>query len=113
MIKKIKQIFAFIANLMHSIFFKDYQWYIVSDEPPVIKGKTIFIIKDGIEPDTLLFKCPCGCKSLIHLNLLPDAKPKWNFQIKSKNKLTITPSIWRTTGCKSHFFIRNNRIVWA
>jgi hypothetical protein len=64
-------------------------------------------------PDSLVFRCPCGCHTDIFLNLLKDAKPIWRFHISKKNKITITPSIWRKVGCKSHFFIRKGKIEWA
>jgi len=46
-------------------------------------------------------KCPCGCRDDIELNLV-DVKPSWKV-----NGNSITPSINKLYGCKSHFTITN------
>jgi hypothetical protein len=92
---------------------KKIKYEFVKDLPNYIKDERIYIIKDGINPDSLAFKCPCGCDSIIFLNLLKDAKPCWKFRITKKGNITISPSVWRKIGCKSHFFIREGRIDWV
>lgn len=52
-------------------------------------------------------KCPCGCGETITGQLFPCERPRWTIVGNS-----ITPSINRTTGCKSHFSITNG-IVYA
>ena len=52
---------------------------------------------------TITLRCPCGCNDLIILNTIKDTKPCWSIQ----NNNTITPSINRIVGCKSHFTITN------
>lgn len=47
-------------------------------------------------------KCSCGCGDVIYINLIQETKPKW--QVKGNS---ITPSVNRTTGCRSHFTITN------
>lgn len=85
----------------------------MADEPKVIKNKKLYIIQDGQIADTLIFQCPCGCKERIYLNLLPDAKPRWRYEVSKNKRVTIFPSIWRKKGCGSHFFIRNSNVIWA
>jgi len=71
--------------------------------------------KKGLDvcPDSLAFKCPCGCDTTIFLNLLFDAKPRWKYYITKKGNISISPSVWRKVGCKSHFYIRESRISWC
>ena len=90
-----------------------YKFAFIGDLPEVIPNKTIFIVVEDKNPDSLVFKCPCGCNTDIYLNLLKDAKPRWNFRITKKNKIKISPSVWRKVGCKSHFFVRNGRSDWV
>ena len=85
----------------------------VEEFPNNVNEKTIYIVGDIKEPWLLAFSCPCGCHNLIQLNLLKEAKPRWKFQIVNKSKITISPSIWRTSGCKSHFFIHKSKIDWV
>lgn len=85
----------------------------VEDNPDSISENIIFVVQDGNLPELLAFKCPCGCKAGIILNLLPDASPKWSYLINEEGKINIYPSIWRKNGCKSHFFIRESNVDWA
>lgn len=104
-----------------SWFKKRYNFYtsskftfeIKEDLPELIPEYKILIVKDGDKPDSLAFKCPCGCNSIILLNLLEDARPRWNYNLTNKGKISISPSIWRKFGCKSHFFIRESRVEWV
>lgn len=47
-------------------------------------------------------KCPCGCGDTIKGQLYPLESPSWKVQGNS-----LSPSIDRTVGCKSHFTITN------
>lgn len=84
----------------------------VSDEPEFILSNKIYIIKEGNQPDSLLFLCPCDCGNKIYLNLLPDANPRWAISF-SNSKITVMPSINRTVGCGSHFFIISGKVRWV
>jgi hypothetical protein len=90
-----------------------YQIHYSEDVPQNIKDDTIYIIQDGLKPESLAFKCPCGCNSNIILNLLEDASPRWRYEILSNDSLNIYPSIWRKSGCKSHFFIVESIVKWV
>ncbi|MGO9145122.1 MAG: DUF6527 family protein [Desulfomonilia bacterium] len=57
--------------------------------------------------------CPCGCQAVIQLNLLTSTRPVWQFERHPIMDLpTLSPSIRRTQGCKSHFFLRRGRVHW-
>jgi Family of unknown function (DUF6527) len=56
--------------------------------------------------------CPDGCGEVITLNLDPRTDKAWRIY-KSPRGLTLFPSIWRDTGCKSHFVLWNSVISWA
>ncbi len=85
----------------------------VEEAPTILHDRTIYLVGNIDEPWVIAFKCPCGCNSIIHLNLLEDAEPRWKYSLTSKKRVTISPSIWRTKGCKSHFFIRKSRVNWV
>jgi len=57
--------------------------------------------------------CPCGCGDKIHLNLLEDDSPCWSLRQERDGAVSLRPSVWRTKGCRSHFFIHNSRIDWC
>lgn len=62
-------------------------------------------------PRWLLLQCPCGCGETIPVNLDYRAGKAWRLYRKRKTGLTIFPSIWRDTGCQSHFIVWRDRIL--
>jgi hypothetical protein len=47
-------------------------------------------------------KCPCGCGDIIYLPMIEGDRPQWKV-----NGNSISPSINRQVGCRSHFTITN------
>ncbi len=123
--KMISQIFGWLGHLWHWILGRKttsssspeadsyYQVENAEDVPEYISNHAIFVIQDGNEPELLAFKCPCGCEATILLNLLSDTKPQWHFKISDGIIITISPSIWRTVGCKSHFWVVEGNVKWV
>lgn len=60
----------------------------------------------------IVFSCPCGCAELLVINLDRRTGKAWKLYARA-GRVTLSPSVWRTTGCKSHFFVIANRVVWA
>jgi hypothetical protein len=52
----------------------------------------------------IIFKCPCGCGEQLPINLDPRAGPAWRLY-RGKKGVTLFPSVWRDTGCESHFIV--------
>jgi hypothetical protein len=61
-------------------------------------------------PRWLLLMCPCGCGEEFPINLDPRAGPAWRLYLNSRTGLTLFPSVWRDTGCESHYIIWRNNI---
>jgi hypothetical protein len=57
--------------------------------------------------------CPCGCRETIDLNLLTQVRPHWKVSENANGTATLSPSVWRQMGCKSHFIVRRGQIVWC
>lgn len=91
----------------------EHKFLYVEDLPENVKSKTIYIVGSNESPWLIAFNCPCGCQNLIQLNLLKDADPCWSYRISPKGKINISPSVWRTKGCKSHFFVHKGKIDWV
>lgn len=76
--------------------------------------KNIIYIESSHENDRWLhMMCPCGCGDVISVNLMKSISPSWGLIYNEDSTFTLSPSIDKTTGCKSHFFIRNSKIQWA
>lgn len=68
------------------------------------------LVNRGI-PRWFLMLCPCGCAEQISINLDHRTGPAWRYY-QNKHGFTLFPSVWRESGCKSHFIIWSNRILW-
>ena len=61
---------------------------------------------------TVNLRCPCGCGDLTVLSLHPT---RWHVYFDGKSVSLESPtggSIWANSGCGSHYFIRNNAVIW-
>jgi hypothetical protein len=68
------------------------------------------LVERGCERSIVL-NCPDGCGDLITINLDRRAGPAWR-RYGTLDELTIYPSVWRETGCESHFVIWRGAIDW-
>lgn len=64
---------------------------------------------ERLRPRVLVLACPCGCGDLLSINLDRKAGPAWRMFLQG-GSLSLFPSVWRETGCESHFIVRKNRI---
>jgi len=81
--------------------------------PPVLPYRNLVLAQDDGENWCLGMQCPCGCNDTIELLLVPEGKPRWDVVIDDQGRLTLEPSVWRASGCRSHFWIRKGRIYWC
>jgi hypothetical protein len=57
----------------------------------------------------LVMSCPCGCGDELPINLDGRAGPAWSMY-RTRAGLTIYPSVWRESGCESHFVLWRDEI---
>ena len=72
-------------------------------------GDAVLVVRGT--PRWLLLRCPCGCGEEIPVNLDGRAGKAWRLYRAPSEGLTVFPSIWRDTGCKSHFVIWRGHIL--
>jgi hypothetical protein len=84
----------------------------VEELPDSIEAGTLYVVGEGQHLWSVALQCPCRCRAVIQLNLLPDAEPRWALTKHRDGTITLHPSIWRQMGCRSHFFIRKGQIEW-
>jgi hypothetical protein len=75
--------------------------------PTEIKENILYI---SIEYDVAKHKCACGCGADIVTTLSP---ARWKLTYDGET-VSLSPSIgnWNHE-CKSHYFIRDDKVVWA
>lgn len=70
------------------------------------------VIRSGEQYKWLLFRCPCGCREQIALNLMQSHVPKWKITIRSPDSFWVHPSV-NATKCGAHFWLRDGRVTWC
>ncbi|MES2523230.1 MAG: DUF6527 family protein [Gemmatimonadota bacterium] len=73
-------------------------------------GRLAVVVR-GI-PRSVVFACPCACGDVIVINLDPAVADAWRMRVEDE-QLTLLPSVWRTTGCRSHFIVWRNGVWWC
>ena len=68
------------------------------------------VIQRG-QPRWMMLKCPCGCGEDIPINLDCRGGKAWRYYDGGGRGVTLFPSVWRDTGCQSHFIVWRGRIL--
>jgi hypothetical protein len=84
-----------------------------NDLPDQLKPGVLYVAGENGHYWAAALKCPCGCGDDIQLNLMPQARPCWSVTRESQGSATVEPSIWRSQGCRSHFWLRRGGIEWV
>ncbi|WP_342098070.1 DUF6527 family protein [Salaquimonas pukyongi] len=45
--------------------------------------------------------------------LLQEVKPNWSLKTQEHEPPTLLPSVWRQSGCRAHFWLRDGHIHWC
>ncbi|WP_426400907.1 DUF6527 family protein (plasmid) [Ralstonia sp. R-29] len=78
-----------------------------------ISPDALVVVAPNDTPKWVMFRCPCPCSELITLSLQKVHKPHWSLQTTGDGRGTLYPSVWRTQGCRSHFWIKDGRVFWC
>lgn len=89
-----------------------FEFIYLDDIPADLKKGEIYVIGEDGDYWNVVFICPCGCKDIIQLNLLPEARPCWRIINHRDYSTSISPSVNRIVNCKSHFTIKRNKLIW-
>lgn len=63
-------------------------------------------------PRSAIFNCPCECGDTVVINLDRAVGPAWRLRIENEG-VTLMPSVFRISGCRSHFIIWRSTIWWC
>lgn len=82
------------------------------DDSTIAKRDFVTVIYKG-KPFWSLFRCPCGCNTMISLSLQKIHNPNWMVVETQEGRPTVNPSIRQIKGCFSHFWIEDGRVHWC
>tara|TARA_R110000772_G_scaffold19985_4_gene55543 strand:- start:2341 stop:2682 length:342 start_codon:yes stop_codon:yes gene_type:complete len=109
----IKNFFERLIQPLSRFWDKPYSVRYVEDPVDHPKKKTLYIIGTEKEPWQVELICPCGCKDKIVLPVNDSTSPRWRLKTTNQGVPTLSPSIWRSKRCRSHFFLQNGKINWC
>lgn len=75
--------------------------------------RDLVLAGDGGEDWCVGMRCPCGCGDTIELLVIREARPRWDIAVNGDGRPSLSPSVWRQTGCRSHFWVRHGRVDWC
>lgn len=81
--------------------------------PQSMPRRDLVLAREDGEDWCVGMRCPCGCGDIIELLVTAEAKPRWDISADRERRPTLSPSVWRKTGCRSHFWVRRGRVQWC
>ncbi|WP_418126463.1 DUF6527 family protein [Variovorax sp. 160MFSha2.1] len=81
-----------------------------ADEQLAAPGNAV-LVRRGVDR-SLALRCPDDCGETLTINLDRRTGPAWRVYMEGQS-VSLYPSVWRHTGCKSHFIIWRSRIYWC
>lgn len=61
---------------------------------------------------SMVMACPDGCGEMLTINLDGRAGKAWRLYPHGSD-MSLFPSVWRDSGCESHFILWRSRIYWC
>ena len=74
-------------------------------------SRTVAVVRRGIDR-AMVYQCPCGCREMTVINLDPATGHAWRHSI-SPSGISLMPSVWRESGCRSHYIVWRNGVWWC
>lgn len=94
-------------------FFYEATWVSRAPSNSEVKERTLYCAHSQNVARWALFLCPCKCGHVITLSLQAAHHPHWRVFKGRQGHPTLYPSIWRNSGCLSHFWVDDGQIVWC
>jgi hypothetical protein len=85
----------------------------VAERPTELVPRVLYVTSAGEKPAFGFMRCPCGCGETLHLRFAGERRPRWRVTADAGGRASLTPSVWRSTGCKSHFILSAGRVQWC
>lgn len=81
--------------------------------PDCIPEHRVVVAREDGELWSAGMMCPCGCGDVVELALFAEAEERWRIRVGARGRVSLAPSVWRNTGCRSHYWVREGRIHWC
>lgn len=92
---------------------KPFKTIRVEELPDFLDKQNLYLVGEGNYIWFITMLCPCKCGEVIQLSLMANNHSRWQLTEHFDGTVSLYPSIWRTVGCRSHFFIHKSLITWC
>lgn len=82
----------------------------LADEVLKAPGEAVLVRRGVLR--SMVMACPDGCGEVLTINLDGRADKAWRYYDRGGD-VSLFPSVWRDTACKSHFILWRSRIYWC
>jgi hypothetical protein len=82
----------------------------LADEVLKAPGDAVLVRRGVLR--SMVMTCPDGCGEVLTVNLDGRAGKAWRYFDRGGD-VSLFPSVWRDTGCESHFILWRSRIYWC
>jgi uncharacterized protein DUF6527 len=84
-----------------------------SEAAPLLKKPgNCAVVERGGTRRQIVISCPDGCGEILSINLDPRSGAAWRLY-QRRGRWSLFPSIYRTSGCRSHFIMWGDHIAWC
>jgi hypothetical protein len=81
--------------------------------PERLPRRNIVLAREDGEDWCVGLRCPCGCGERLEMMMLENVTPRWDIVLDGKGRASLRPSVWRRVGCRSHFWVKDGKIIWC
>ncbi|WP_414899158.1 DUF6527 family protein [Ralstonia solanacearum] len=90
-----------------------YTVVFVDDLPNAFQVRRLYAVGEGGQYWLAALCCPCGCRDVIQLPMIEGQRPRWALTQKGTRLPSLSPSVDRTAGCRSHFWLEQGVVRWC
>ncbi|WP_415881080.1 DUF6527 family protein [Burkholderia sp. BCC1970] len=90
-----------------------YAVVVVEDLPDEVQARKLYAVGESGHYWLAALRCPCGCGETIQLPMIEGQRPRWALTQQNMRRPSLSPSVDRTIGCRSHFWLRQGMIHWC
>ena len=90
-----------------------FRTVLVEELPDRLDAGVVYVAGEGRHRWFVAMVCPCGCGATLHMSVQLGTSPCWSLLEHQDGTASLSPSVWRKIGCKSHFFLRRGKVVWT
>lgn len=94
------------------VFRRRHRAVFVAEVPGILHRRRVYVVGADDVYWSAALSCPCGCGDVIQLALV-GIRPRWELRLGFGGAVSLNPSVWRTVGCGSHFWVSEGDVRWC